>query len=525
MYWANFLHFYQPPTQSKHWIDKITEECYRRLIFGFLENRDLKATLNVNALLFEFWEEYGHQDVIEGLKKLLSRGQVELTGTAKYHPLLPKIPETEMQRQIVLNDLTSVRVLGDLYQPVGFFPPEMGYNREVAQVAADLGYQWIIAEELSLNHEFGTVDYSKVYEVEDIEVKGRGGACPAFTKRPEFQDLDSKIRNQKLKLRGRSPLRVFFREREISYQILSGQLATPGLLKKALGNRLKKENHYLLTAMDGETFGHHRPGMDKLLFDLLKTEGLETVLVSELPDLIKGREVVKTKPATWALMRHDIEKNTPLARWEDPENKIHQLQWDLTNLAIDTVRNSKYRVLSTKYQIPSSKEFGACGLGFGISGHGRGELTAEQEQWLEARELLDKAIHSDQYWWASAKPWWSLEMIERGAKELLEAVKAVPDAPEAKKEKAQALYYEIITTGFDWQRSGKVEKISKREDEAIRMRTDEGVPELPAEEIDKMIAPIQKEMLEAARKKEYERAAQLRDRIQELEKYKDETGD
>ena len=62
--------------------------------------------------------------------------------------------------------------------------------------------------------------------------------------------------------------------------------------------------------------------------------------------------------------------------------------------------------------------------------------------------------------------------------------------------------------------------MARQEDEEVRERTDEGLPKLPAEEIDKMIANIRKEMLEVVEKQEYERAAQLRDRIKELEGYK-----
>ncbi|RLI90299.1 MAG: hypothetical protein DRO65_02985 [Candidatus Altiarchaeales archaeon] len=81
----------------------------------------------------------------------------------------------------------------------------------------------------------------------------------------------------------------------------------------------------------------------------------------------------------------------------------------------------------------------------------------------------------------------------------------------------------MITKGFEWQRTGKVEETARREDEEIRERTDEGLPRLPAEEIDKMIQNIRREMLEVAKKQEYERAAQLRDRIRELEEYKNES--
>src|SRR3989304_558431 len=91
-------------------------------------------------------------------------------------------------------------------------------------------------------------------------------------------------------------------------------------------------------------------------------------------------------------MEKDLEKKVPLARWDDPDNEIHKMQWELTELAIKAVRDSKD---------PG-----------------------------KAREMLDRAIHSDQFWWASARPWWSLEMIERGAVELKEAVLATPDAAE-----------------------------------------------------------------------------------------------
>ena len=32
MYWANFLHIYQPPTQTEHIVRKVTSECYRTLV-------------------------------------------------------------------------------------------------------------------------------------------------------------------------------------------------------------------------------------------------------------------------------------------------------------------------------------------------------------------------------------------------------------------------------------------------------------------------------------------------------------
>jgi hypothetical protein len=237
--------------------------------------------------------------------------------------------------------------------------------------------------------------------------------------------------------------------------------------------------------MDGETFGHHRPGMEYLLFEVYESKLLKTTLISDLSQHFSDVTSVELLPSTWALMEKDLERNVPFARWNDQDNAIHQLQWQLTDLAVATLRAAD----------PQASGFAA------------------------ARQLLDRALHSDQYWWASAKPWWSLEMIERGAKELRDVVLWTPGVTADRKEQSQELYKKIIFLGFEWQREGIVEALSKQEDEEIRQRTDEGLPKLPKREIEKIIANLEKEMALVAARQEFERAAQLRDRIKELRQY------
>lgn len=439
MVWANFLHFYQPPTQKESWIKKITQESYRKIFAQLLDFGKAKLTLNVNGVLLEHWDRCGEHDVLAMFKKLVERGQVELTGSAKYHPLLPFLPEKEVIRQIELNVRTHQKYLGGLYKPQGFFPPEMGFDVKTAKIVAKLGYRWIIADELSFPQGPqgpAKIDYSKIYEIAGID-----------------------------------NFNIFFRERRMSWIILSGQMGTGNLLVESLGERLSK-NEYLLTAMDGETFGHHRPGLEQLLFEIYKNPRLVTVGISELPKLFTSREAITPTPSTWALMEKDLEKKEPFSRWNDPKNAIHQYQWRLTELALKYGRYPQ----------------------------------------------LDRALHSDQYWWASARPWWSVEMIERGAKDLLKAIAN----PRVKKQ-AEKLYQKIVYTALDWQREGKVEEMAHREDEDIRQRTDSAIPRLPKEEIDKMVANLEKEMNMLAGKLEFERATQIRDRIRELQKYADES--
>lgn len=449
MKWANFLHFYQPPTQKKFWVNKITAEAYRPILQGLKKQTGSKVTLNVSGILLELFEAFGELDIIELLRDLLKSGQIELTGSAKYHPLLPFLPEDEAIRQIQLNEETLKKYFGDMWQRRGFFPPEMGFNRAVAQIVKELGYKWIIVDELSFPSNDRPIDYSQLYKIPDME---------------DFY--------------------IHFRERKMSWIILSGQVGTGELLIESLGDRLKKDE-YLLTAMDGETFGHHRPGLENLLFELYNSQGLENILISDLPKYFSKTRVVEPEPSTWALMEKDLEKKKPFSRWQDSDNIIQVAQWKFTALAINVVRKSNKSA-------------------YGYDG---------------ARTKLDRALHSDQFWWASARPWWSIEMIERGAKELLDAVLATPGVSDENKNQAVELYRFIIFTAFEWQREGIVDNLSRQEDEDIRQRTDKGLPVLPRAEIEKMIKKLNEEMMAVVKKQEFERAAQLRDRIAELHRY------
>ena len=356
MYWANFLHIYQPPTQTREIIQKVTHESYRKIIDGLLQNPAAKLTLNINAVLTEMLMEYGYADVVKNVKRLLERGQIELTASAKFHPLLPKLPKEEIVRQIRLNDKSNSKYYGPAYRPLGFFPPEMGYSPELGEIIMDLGYKWVILDEL---------------------------ACPALP-------LD----HTKL-YRNNQGLGFFFRERGPSFKILSAQLGTAQSLIREFAHRLNK-NEYLLTAMDGETFGHHRPGLEQLLLEIYQSPQLPTLRISDLCTKFSGTIILEPRSSTWALMPKDISLNMPFARWDNPGNLIHRKQWELTNLAMKLVKPED-----------------------------------------EARhQLLDRALHSDQYWWASAKPWWSMEMIERGAYELLTAIRGFQHSTAEDKQKA-----------------------------------------------------------------------------------------
>jgi hypothetical protein len=398
--------------------------------------------------------------VIDGLRTLSERGQVEFTASAKYHPFLPLIPDNEIRRQIELNTETNRRYFGDSYQPKGFFPPEMGYSRRVADVVRSMGFEWLIIDELAYSGKLHDIKWDTIYD-----------------------------------LKGADDFTIFFRERDTSFRILSAEVGvsifSARMLLNWLGKRLQT-NELMLTAMDGETFGHHRPGLDALLFELYTVPELESVTLSEARQRMTKRATVDPLSSSWALMRKDLEQKTPFSRWSDETNPIHVMQWELTGLAIASID----------------------------------KLADTDPSFKTVRHELDRAIHSDQYWWASASPWWSIEMIEGGAKELRDVVLHNPSSSEVEKARVQELYQNIVFTAFDWQRTDKISERIKASDEDVTQRITKELPRIPLAEFEGMIRNLEKQMLGSAKNKEYERAAQLRDRIAELESKKtDITGD
>ncbi len=179
MYWSNSLHIYQPPTQTEEIVRKVTEESYRTLVHVLKEAPGGRITLNINAVLTEQLAEYGLHDIIQGLRELAQRGQIEFTGSAMYHPILPLIARDEVVRHIELKTKVNKPYFGEIYNPTGFFPPEMCYSYEVANTVAGLGFRWMIVDELSFDGKNGSAKYDRLYGVE-----GLGDFLLFFKERP-----------------------------------------------------------------------------------------------------------------------------------------------------------------------------------------------------------------------------------------------------------------------------------------------------------------------------------------------------
>ena len=447
-YWANFFHVYQPAGQQPDILESLVAQSYRPLFEGFKKNRKLRLTLNISGALLELFDKYKYHDLIDILRKLGKEKIIEFTSSSKYHAMLPFLEEQEIIRQIKINDETNKFFLGEAYAPKGFFSPEMAYDEKIAPIIADLGFEWIVLDEIACGGEIEKVDYTKIYKVKGTNLK------------------------------------VFFRGRKLSNLIMSAVVRSRETLLEAIKEELKT-NGFILTAMDGETFGHHRPGLVEMLFDVLSAPDLELIHISDIP--LYYRDIIEVVPikSTWASSGNDIKNNVQLLSWSDPENIVHKWQWDFTDLVLKEVY----------------------------------AMDKNHTRYKFVREKMDIALSSDQFFWASAKPWWSVEMIEAGAFNLLDTIRHIPDIAPEKLEKAGHYYEKIISTAFKWQRTGKIRQMMREQGSILRIPfKDRTIGKGGAEKgVYYAFADMMKKLEKGAAKNgEYEKAILWRDAIYKL---------
>jgi hypothetical protein len=449
MYWANFLHIYQPRSQQPDILEQVVKQSYRPLIENTLKHEGARYTLNINGSLLELFDKYGYHDLIEGLAEAGRQGKIEFTGSAKYHALLPFLSPQEMRRQIDINNETLQHYLGDAYKPRGFFLPEMAYSPEVAPVIAEAGFEWIILDEIAYNGKTGAVDYTKQYQIAGTQMG------------------------------------VYFRERRMSNLIMSAVVRDVEQLEKAMSEELAS-GRYVVTGMDGETFGHHRPGLENLLFAMFDAPELNLVKISELAEHYPSVEKVSPIASTWASSERDIAEGIQFISWKDPRNDLHKLQWKLRDFT-----------LAEFYK-----------------------LSADDPEWPRLRALMDSALASDQFFWASAKPWWSIEMIEEGAAALLDILQHLPGIHTDRFAEGELCYHQILAMAFDWKRSGKILAIEQKQQGSLRIPFKERTLEAGGAETavyHAFIDMMKQQEAEAAARRDYEAAVLWRDAVYKIE--------
>lgn len=159
-------------------IPRIVAESYRPACAIFMARPWARAVFEFSGHTLELLAE-GYPDVIDAVRELVRRGQVELCASTYANPILPLIPLDHGRRQIAAFRAVYERLFGDLgVAPAGFFPQEFAIDPSTVALARGAGYSWA---PVMLNHFLESVS-GAMNIVPDLPLRaagpGRQGPTP-----------------------------------------------------------------------------------------------------------------------------------------------------------------------------------------------------------------------------------------------------------------------------------------------------------------------------------------------------------
>ncbi|MFX1410709.1 MAG: hypothetical protein ACFFA6_10170, partial [Promethearchaeota archaeon] len=204
--------------------------------------------------------------------------------------------------------------------------------------------------------------------------------------------------------------KLLFRDDYISIDCAFDKINNVDAFINRLYYKHTSEDYYVVLAMDGETFGHHvKHAITNFLMPLFNAlphrNDIKICTISEIVKRFPKGFTQIPRDSSWSTMPYDIATDVPFPLWFDPDNQIHIEQHRFFMYALTLIH------LSAKY---------------------RESMDEEKKQIFDnARNLLDRGIHSCQQWWASQRPWYNPDMILRGLNEVLmasvNAKRSIPD--------------------------------------------------------------------------------------------------
>ena len=370
VYWAPLLHIYQPPTQEIEILKKIDKECYKPLFSMIDEHDNSKFTLNINGILIELLYDFGLGDTMDLLRNLVSENKIEIVGTAKYHPILPLIPKKEVYHQIGMNEEINRKEFGNIWQRNGFFPPELAISQKIIQIIRELGYKWVVMSGIACPEDW---PYDKIY-------------CSPNGLQLFFRDdiLSNKISFKKIKVKEflKSIKEIFLPEKDSKME------------------KTEEIDRYLITAMDGETFGWHIKQYEKTFLgkalDLIeKDESIKIVFISELENYFPiNNKRINPRDSSWSTSPKDLEDKVPYPLWNHPENNVHKFYWKILKSLNNLMELADKLDLTKNWEVSN--------------------------YYQTARYLYDRGLYSCPLWWSnSIHGMWSPNLIYNGLELLM----------------------------------------------------------------------------------------------------------
>lgn len=367
---AKLWPFHQPSYQTDDWILLISNQCYSPLSRWLAEDKEQQfpVAVSITHSLVRHLQRLHLDDIIENLGIAAEKGNIEFTGTAAYHAILPELLEykggiSEVKRQISLNHAGNEKAFGKVWQPKGFFLPEMAFSPELAPIIKSMGYDWTVADAPLFDAVNSvSIPYEKIPKVNGLAVflRSNDWSNELTQRMPQRNDFD-----------------VANYARRMQANVGNGWF--------------RGKKGFIVLAYDAETLGHHVRQYDaNALNEYAKTcreLGIKKVLPSELLEFF-GTIDIEIMPGSWSTSVEDIKAGEYFPLWAHSKNPVHNEFKKLTAYAISSV-------------------YKAEGV---VDGN-----TQARDLYRHSRVSLDESVQSCIRWWANPlHDKWDENSIYRG---------------------------------------------------------------------------------------------------------------
>jgi len=135
------LQYAEIPTAE---IPRVVKKSYLPTLKGLLKIPKARIALNFTGVTLEIFEKEFPQ-IIELIKKGVKNGQFELLGFAYSQPILPLIPEVDINLHIEKHLELLDHLLG-VKNPKGFYLPEAAWSPNLAPILRKFGFLWTMID-------------------------------------------------------------------------------------------------------------------------------------------------------------------------------------------------------------------------------------------------------------------------------------------------------------------------------------------------------------------------------------------
>ena len=143
------IHFHQPVGNFGFVIDKITDKCYEPFLDAIAAFPDIKFNLHYSGSLLEWFKRY-RPSMMDKIKCLAAKGQIELVGGGFYEPILSVLPPEDAKGQI---EMLSGFIKKEFNSKVsGCWLAERVWQQHLAEIFSDVGIRYLMLDQIHLKY-------------------------------------------------------------------------------------------------------------------------------------------------------------------------------------------------------------------------------------------------------------------------------------------------------------------------------------------------------------------------------------